>query len=261
MKEFSDLFKFDPTKAMCVGIERERFIVDEDGLIVPKSAEVLGLLPEGDRYGYELSACQLEDRVGPVRLHDVLGSLESNDREISIALKSLGLRDYFTEVAPFDMDLTVFKDPTNRYQEIVKNMPVETLRAACRVAGTHVHIGMPDMKTALKVYNGVINEWERLAGIIDGSHGERLKIYQQMAPRYKPVAYQSERDFYRDACDNGFDTDPRKNWQLIRITIHGTIEFRMGGATASHTLVNQFVKECYNSCDRVYAPLVSQFAW
>lgn len=261
MKEFLELFKFDPIKAMHVGIERERFIVNANGEIVPKAKKVLNLLPTGDRYGYELSASQLEDRIGPVKLDEVTEALKSNDREISVALKVLKLGDHFTEVAPFDMDLTVYDDPTGRYQKIVKDMPIDILRAACRVAGTHVHIGMPNMKTALKVYNGVIHHWKDLAKIIDKSDGERLEIYKMMAKRYEPIPYKSVEEFYSDACEHGFDKDPRKNWQLIRITVHGTIEFRMGGATSSHALVKKFASECYRVCDGIYSPIVNCFAW
>ena len=159
------------------------------------------------------------------------------------------------------MDLTVYDDPTGRYQQIIKNMPIDILRAACRVAGTHVHIGMPNMKMALKVYNGVIHHWANLAEIINESKGERLEIYKMMAKSYEPVPYKSVEEFYKDACSQGFEKDPRKNWQLIRITVHGTIEFRMGGATASHTLINKFARECYRVCDGIYAPSVSCFAW
>ena len=90
---------------------------------------------------------------------------------------------------------------------------------------------------------------------------ERLDIYKMMAQRYEPIPYESVQEFYNDACSHGFDTDPRKNWQLIRITVHGTIEFRMGGATASHALVNKFARECYRVCEGIYAPSVSCFAW
>lgn len=256
--KFCSLFRFDKEKAMFVGVERERFIVNRNGAIVPLSKQVLDLLPKDNTYGYELSATQLEDRVGPIHLGRLTEFLEKNDRQIRIALDALNLSDLFLEVAPYDMDLTVFDDPTGRYQRIVKNMPTEILRAACRVAGTHVHVGMPDFETALSVYNKVIKNWEPLCDLINHSNGERIKIYKEMAPDFKPKEYSTIEEFYSDAVVRGFDQDPRKNWQLIRVTVHGTIEFRMGGATSSHEEIVRFATACHNSCATAYYPLVTQ---
>lgn len=251
MEDFVGLFKFDPTNALCVGVERERFLVNDSGFPVPKSESVLEILPNDGAFGYELSACQLEDRVGPIPLSQLVMGLEINDLKITKALNKLKVNEAFYEVAQEDMDLSVYNDPTGRYQQIVKNMPKEILLAACRVAGTHVHVGMPDMESALKVYNEVIKHWKDLCTYIDNSNGERLQIYQQMAPGYCPKPYSSVEQFYDDALLQGFNEDPRKNWQLIRITIHGTIEFRMGGATSSHEKVFAFAKACHSLCSAV----------
>lgn len=249
MRNFFSLFKFDPSKVLCVGVERERFLVNESGDPVPESESVLNLLPKDNTFGYELSACQLEDRVGPVRLSDLLFGLRVNDLAIESALNKLGLKQAFYEVADENMDLTVFNDPTGRYQEIVKTMPRPVLLTACRLAGTHVHIGMPDLKTALQVYNEVIPKCDDLCASIDNSNGERLSLYREMVPGYQPIPYASLEHFYDDAVECGFDKDPRKNWQLIRITIHGTIEFRMGGTTASHDEVFRFATACHDLCE------------
>lgn len=248
MNKFIKLFKFDPVYSFYVGVERERFITDDQGFPIPKSAEVLALLPTDNRFGYELSACQLEDRVGPVQMADLAEALQNNDTEISQAVDCLGLKQRFMEVAPVDMDLTVYNDPSGRYQQIVKTLPSEILLAACRVAGTHVHIGMPDMETALAVYNQVIRFTHGLCDYINNTNGERLAIYKQMAKSWQPKPYSTIKEFYEDAVAQGFAKDPRKNWQLIRITIHGTIEFRMGGATASIKEVISFASACLKIC-------------
>lgn len=249
-REFEELFKFEPRYRLYVGVERERFIVDELGNPLPMSKQVMETLPLSDSFGYELSACQLEDRVGPLKIGSLEGALRLNDEYIEEAVRSLGLHQRFMEVAPDHMDLTVFQDPTGRYQRITKNMPREVLLAACRVAGTHVHIGMPDITTALKVYNAVVGYWELLCGVIDHSGGERLAIYKKMAKDYEPLRYSSLDAFYQYACLSGFDSDPRKNWQLIRVTIHGTIEFRMAGATVNVSEVVEFAQICFDLCSK-----------
>jgi Glutamate-cysteine ligase family 2(GCS2) len=245
---FIELFQFDPSKVLYVGMERERFLTDKDYNPVPHAAKVLEILPNDRRFGYELSACQLEDRTYPVPIHSLYEALRANDHEITRVLQTLGLSQLFTEVAPLNMDLTVYKDPDGRYEQIVKFMPHEVLEAACRVAGTHVHIGMPDFKTALQVYNEVIPYWTYLSEMINHSRGERFRLYKIMAPNFEPRPYKSVEDFYQDAVAKNFADDPRKNWQLIRITRHGTIEFRMGGSTRSYDEVVGFAEECHRLC-------------
>jgi hypothetical protein len=42
--------------------------------------------------------------------------------------------------------------------------------------------------------------------------------------------------------------DPRKNWSEIRISAHGTIEFRLFGASASDDENMQWIRECHALC-------------
>jgi gamma-glutamyl:cysteine ligase YbdK (ATP-grasp superfamily) len=146
------------------------------------------------------------------------------------------------------MPLDVYPDPTGRYQKITRDMPREVLTAACRIIGTHVHIGMPDHETALRVYNRLCPYFEHLCEMGNGSFGERLAIYRQMAPKYKPTPYESWEDFYGSACKKGFVEDPRKCWTLIRISVHGTIEFRMFGATDNHERIVRWATKCHELC-------------
>lgn len=248
MQEFLSRFTYKPEFTLMVGVERERFLVNDNGTPQPKAEKVLQLLPKDGRFGYELSACQLEDRVGPLPISKVREQLAQNDEDIQEVLKFLGLHYAFCEVASVDMDTTVFNDPTGRYQQIVKRLKHEELLAACRVAATHVHVGMPNMETALRVYNQVIPQWVNLCEVIHHSNGERLSIYREMAPDYVPRPYESIEAFYNYARQHGFDSDPRQNWQLIRLSVHGTIEFRMGGATDSHDEVVAYAQDCHDLC-------------
>lgn len=247
INEFMEKFNFRKEKKMFIGIERESHITDRNGVIIPMAVKVLESIKD-EHFGYELSACQLESRTDPIELKYLKDALLKNDCIANSVLNALSFRCSHKEVAPFDMPLDVYPDPTGRYQQIVKNMPIEILRAACRVIGTHVHIGMPNHETALMVYNEVIHHTDELTTLGDGSNGERLGIYRIMAPDATPKAYMSWEDFYSTACAKGFDQDPRKCWTLIRISVHGTIEFRMFGTTDDLDTIIGWATRCWSFC-------------
>lgn len=263
IEKFRSLFSYDQGRAGAVGVEREILITNPAGEVVPMAHKVLTGLERGiyedawngpivhlekGAFGYELSACQIETRVGPCALEELNGLLQRRDRELSAAFRHYGLRALHSEVGPADMPLDVYPDPSGRYQQITKNMPREILLAACRVIGTHVHIGMPDHDTALRVYNHVIRHLAELCEMGNGSFGERLAIYKQMAPDYEPKPYASWEEYYQTALAKGFAEDPRKCWTLIRISVHGTIEFRMFGATDSLDRIVGWATRCHQLC-------------
>ena len=258
-KAFMDLFRFDPAKALSVGVEQECFLTDESGTILPFAPRIIAGLPNREddsllpRYGYELSACQLEYKIGPCHVGSVRDHLVKLEEELKVWEKSLGFKRLHSEVGPEDIPLDVYPDPSGRYQEIVKTMPRHVLLAACRVIGTHVHVGMPDLETALSVYNRVAPQCERLCAKGNGSFGERLEIYRTVAPECDPPQYVDWTGFYQTARAKGFDKDPRKCWTLIRISKHGTIEFRMFGATSSVERIASWVKLCHDLCAKAMA--------
>ena len=245
-------FRFDPAKTLYVGVERERFLCDGSGRIAPIASRVLKKLEDcGNAFGCELSACQLEDRVGPCQIGELEPALSENDYRITCAEGHPCAENFshqFMEIAPEDMPLDVYPDPSGRYQEITRNLPRHILLAACRVAGTHIHIGMPDHEAALRTYNGVISHCSALCERGNGSFGERLAIYRIMAPDYEPRPYKDWDEFARIAEEKGFQEDPRRCWTLIRISVHGTIEFRMFGATSSLSRIVEWAKLCRDLC-------------
>ncbi len=251
LQDFKSKFLFNGNKSLLVGIERESFLAKMDGRIAPLASKILPLINKNDdaRFGFELSACQLEDRVGPCSLEEASKELLKNENIIKKAEKQFDFKRLNNfEVASDSMPLDVYPDPTGRYQQITLDMPKSVLLAACQIIGTHIHVGMPDHETALKVYNKVIKECDRLCLLGDNSNGKRLEIYQIVAPENKPSCYRDWEDFYRHAINYGFASDPRNCWHLIRISIHGTIEFRTFGATSNLNLVMDWVKECRDLC-------------
>ena len=262
IQEFTNRFRFSPERAFYVGIERECFIIDGNGTIVPYAPRVLAHIREHgwqsvegkplfdleNAVGYELSACQIETRTRPLSIDQIGAELYWQDQELSRSLTQLGLSPLHAEVAPESMPLDVYPDPTGRYAAITKTMPQEILLAACRVIGTHVHIGMPDHETALRVYNRVIGECEALCALGDNSSGERLAIYKIVAPDASPKPFDTWEAFFQTALEEGYAEDPRKCWTLIRISGHGTIEFRMFGCTASLDRISSWARRCLRLC-------------
>jgi carboxylate-amine ligase len=248
--EFKNKFRFATKHAFKFGVEREFFIADKTGAIVPYAQSVYDRLRRecGDLFTYELSACQIESRTEIVSPSQLIESLRDCEVKLDGVLETLGLHKLSAEVASDDMPLDVYPDPDGRYKRIARAMPREVLLAACQVAGTHVHVGMPDAETALRVYNYVIHYCDELCVLGDNSNGRRLHIYSMVAPDPRPRAYGSWVNFFEEAQREGYAEEPRNCWKLIRITKHGTIEFRMFGATESIEQIAAWAFRCRELC-------------
>ena len=247
MNAFTDKFSFRPEWTLRTAVERERFITDASSTLVPHAMQVLEALTGSDgRFTNELSACQIEDRTGPFEVKDILDQLKYNDELLETACRTLGLKVLCAEVGPDDMCLDVF--PHERYQQMVQKMSMAELRAACQITGTHVHIGMPGPHTAINVYNQVISHLDELVEMGDNSKGRRLEIYRIVKPNCHPKPYNSWQDFNDQALALGFAENPRNNWDLIRISRHGTIEFRLFGVTKDREQVVFWARRCHELC-------------
>lgn len=256
MHQFARKFNYDPSRTGQVGIERECFLLDHTGAIVPRAEPILlayethwqrhTVLPL--KLGYELSACQLETQIGPCTLTDAPHVLAACDHVLSRMEEQLDFRRSYVEVAPDDMPLDVYPDETGRYQKISERMPLEVLRAACQVIGTHVHVGMPNHETCLRVYNSVVENCETLCQLGDHSSGRRLALYRVVAPNCDPPRYDTWSAYYAYASEHGFANNPRNCWHLIRMSQYGTIEFRTFGATPDLNEVAEYARQCHALC-------------
>jgi glutamate---cysteine ligase / carboxylate-amine ligase len=278
-EEYQGMFSFDREKSLAVGVERECFLL-RNGNISPIAPEVLAHLTTVGNgraccYGYELSACQLEDRTEyPCRVEEACDLLLRNEDELRQAEQTLGFSRRYCGVGPEDMPLDHY--PVDRYDRIVSQMTEEALRAACRVTGVHVHIGMPDKETALGVYNRVIRYFPMLCQIGCVHFDRRLDNYQIVAdfmdrnlPQHSrrirlfldhltngvscPPSYQSWDDFFSRAVEEGFADDPRLLWDFIRISKYGTIEFRVFDSTDDLDLIVFWASLCQSLCKTAMA--------
>jgi gamma-glutamyl:cysteine ligase YbdK (ATP-grasp superfamily) len=229
LSDFLAKFNFDSRGCGQVGIERERFLATQSGTAVPRSKDFLKMIDD-ERWIYELSACQIEDRVGPKNdLLELKLALLANDNHGQIAAKELGLEILAVE---FLMDLPLDIYDNKRYRNIVKNLPRQKLLAACQVAGVHLHFGAKNIEEAIDFNNELAGHFEELSRIGDHSQGKRLAAYRQMAPDFAPRRYLDQEHFFETARELRYAENPRNCWHLIRISIHGTVELRMFGSTA-----------------------------
>ncbi len=255
-EKFFERFKFDQEKIGCVGVEREQFTIDpKTGAVAPLAEKYLDCLRESGRlaqdysnFGYELSACQLESKIGPCQIGELHAKLSDSERTLDWADHVVGARRVNLEIASESMPLDIYPDPTGRYQVITKNMPHEVLSAACRVAATHIHVGMSNLSAAINAYNCAIKHTERLIALGDNSSGQRMALYRVMATQYMPNKIEDLSQFYDRSVVHSFSDDPRRCWTLIRISVHGTIEFRMFGATDSLDQIVEWATLCRDLC-------------
>ncbi|MCA9354737.1 MAG: hypothetical protein KC877_04420 [Candidatus Kaiserbacteria bacterium] len=249
-KEFLAKFTFKPERAFMVGVERECFLRQVgSGIIQDQAAAVHALMeasPYARHFSPELSACQYEYKTDPLAISDLGEQLELLEATLQQQLAEIGLYGDFTEVAEETMPLTVY--PNSRYLKIVDTLPTEVLSAACRVAGTHVHVGMPNLATAIMIYNHIRDRVRQLRELGDHSNGARLRLYEVVAPQFDPPLVAGERGLYKLALERGFAQNPRDWWSEMRITIYGTIEFRSFGSTPSVPEIEKWARFCRQLC-------------
>lgn len=227
--DFLKKFKFNKKNKGLIGVEREYFLISTDGIPVPGTADFLKKIND-KKWTYELSACQVEVRTHPEKkLENIRTQLIQNDQKGRAVANKLGMNLCNIEVAPKNMSLDVYPDP--HYVKIAKTIPQEKLKAACRVAATHIHIGMPDLETAIKSANHLRNYMDYLCRLGDHSDGKRLQLYKKMAIDWIPMCYKNTTHLFEVAKKQGFADNPRDCYHLIRISIHGTVELRMFGVT------------------------------
>lgn len=227
---FFSQFCFNQSLAGARGVECEYFLTDDSGMPVPRSAEFLERIDD-PAWTYELSACQVEFRTVPEHsVTKIVTSIENARYRATTVAQAMGIQLKAYEVSSDKMPLDVYPHDA-RYQELAKILPHETLKAACRVAGIHIHWGADSLQDAIDTHNAVVEHLKYFMMKGDHSDGERLRLYRVMASNWKPPRYESPDHLYAVAKEQGFLTNPRDCWHLVRISRHGTVELRMFGMT------------------------------
>lgn len=229
IEKFLLRYRFNPKMKGMVATERERFIVDQNGMPVPKS-EILLKNSKNRMRTYEFSACQIEDRTLPKSDDtDILLALLKNENDGIETAHRLGFHLVPYEVAPEDMPLDVYPDP--RYLAIRKTLTPEVVSAACRVGSVQILLGAENWETALQIYQNARQHLNELCKAGDHSNGLRMKLYRKMAPRSQPPDYRNVSDVFEDARSENFLLSHKNNWRILRFHPYGYVEFRMFGNT------------------------------
>ncbi len=240
---------FAPELTGNVSIEWEGFTAElcngiECGLIhppvvapVPRAPEFLTRISVRDsekRWESELYRGQVEFRTAPHRdfesLWDDLDSGIDQGRKVA---HTMGCSLQSMPCAPENILLEVY--PIERYEKMAQALIDQgqewRLRAACRVAALQMSYGCSDIDHALRVFNAAALRLPELIAIEGSSGAERLRLYCQMAPNWHPPQIESVEHFDQLAKAQGFATNIRNCYWLIRLNRHGTVEFRMWGST------------------------------
>ncbi len=235
------------------GIERERFIVDSFGRIVPSIEVLLPKVHEIARknnlpdnlFTYELFAGQIEDRtLHCSSLKELKKSMTLNDQVILEAGKNLNLCFDCCEMVEEDR-VTCFKVSSFslRHKKIWEAISSERKIAASVVAAVHVHISV-DEKEIVDVLNlcreDVVN---KLIYIGDHSNLKRINTYKIMAETEGiPPIFSSFSDLMKYINEKGGE---KNVWDLVRYKPSTkTVEFRMFGSTESTEEIIGYVEAC-----------------
>lgn len=249
---FSNQFNFVPLKSGMIGLELEAWLT-RDGNLFPDNQRIRSgykhTLPPGVEADTELAAAQLELRsTAPVphrklseHVRLLLKAVGTLERDAGV---DLALRGYIPNWNPAITN-------TERYQKIAAGLSWLQLAAACSTAGLHVHIGMPDMETALRAYNRAIgalpNLMERYAS------PERMTAYKRVTPFWNPVPLTNVEELYALAREQGFIEDLKRWWALVRISRFGTLEVRVADATRDIGTILAYAEACLHICEEVHS--------
>jgi glutamate---cysteine ligase / carboxylate-amine ligase len=227
-----------------VGIEEELLLVDaETHLLTARAAEVLGVMEstEGSA-GHEAYAAQIELRSRPCRdaatAGEELRALRAAAQEAGATLMGAGLH-------PADDDGDSELVDADRYRRVARMM--RGLFARTPEAALHVHVGVPDPETAIRVFNGLRGHLPLLQGLSanspwwfgrdSGLASARYALVRTYPGRGVPAAF-PDFDAYLAATEQtlaagGIDEYTLLWWDVRPHPRLGTVELREMDAQSS----------------------------
>ena len=184
-----------------IGIEDELFLLDEHGALAPVAAAVLARLdlPEG-LAGHELFAAELELRSPPSRTAEEAVEALAHGRAAVAAAGAVPMVAGLHPGAEFGdaehTDLPRYEGVGAEMRGLLRRTPECAL---------HVHVGMPDPETAIRVANGLRTHLPLLAGLAanspfwhgldSGLHSARAALVRAYPGRGVPRAYRDFGDY------------------------------------------------------------------
>ena len=157
--------RFGSSRTLSIGVEEELLLVDDECCLAPRSEEAIDALgPEMAKHvSTEIFATQLELKTGICE--DADGAL----RELSDLRRQVDLRGFTLAGAGLHPDDDE-EDPSfvekPRYETVQKDLATLLRTPPC---GLHVHVGMPDPETAVRVGNVLRNHLPLLQALTANS--------------------------------------------------------------------------------------------
>jgi glutamate---cysteine ligase / carboxylate-amine ligase len=226
--------KFGVQPALALGVEEELLLVDDDHALRDRDPEILGGLDAGaGSLQAELFRAMVEAQ-SPVSatVREAVGALREARREIlrSSHLIGVGLHP---SSEPGESEV----HQTPRFAKIEQSLQGILRTPIC---GQHIHVGMPDEETAVRVYNGIRTHVPLLnalaanspfwGGRDSGLASTRTVVFRSypraaMAPEFRD--YRHFCDVTRQVCVAADLADYTHIWWDVRIHPGlGTIEVR-----------------------------------
>ena len=107
-------------------------------------------------------------------------------------------------------------------------------------------IGFTDTGDRLGLYREVVN-----SGL---AKSQRILLFEKhLTTAPTPPPYASWQEFHQRGQREGFDSDPRRLWDFIRLSRHGTIEFRVFDTTSDIDLIVNWAQVCHDLCQQAMA--------
>ena len=226
-----------PTSEFSVGVEEEMHLVDpESHRLTPAATEVLARLdlPEG-RAGHEAYAAQIELRTPPCADTTEVRAVQAENRAAATAAGATLMGAGLHPTATWGEAEVVDKPRYDGIGESMRDVFGRTPEAAL-----HVHIGMPDAETTIRVFNGLRRHLPLLIGLAanspwwfghdSGLASARRAVVRPYPGRGIPPAFDSW-DHYLDHLkrleESGGPSDYTLVWWDIRPHPRlGTVEIR-----------------------------------
>lgn len=136
---------------LTMGVEEEFLLLERDGGVAPRAAEVVRQAGLDEQVKQEFMACQLETTTGVVTdLAELRRELMWLRLTAADAAARNGVRLVAAGVPPLQPDgPAVVLSDEGRYRELARRFPGAT--ASGTACGCHVHIGVPDRELAAAV--------------------------------------------------------------------------------------------------------------
>jgi len=278
-------FSFNPSPAGTTGVEMEWILVDRaTGAQVPLAPRLLSML-EGDRQRIkaELFTSMIEINTD---VHLGTAACMHELAHLSTRLRTL--------LAPLDADLLAsgthpfahWRDQRTsdnpRYARLLERL--QWMARRFNIFGIHVHIGMPDGDTCIRVMNQLLPIMPAFLAISANSpfwHGDdtglaaaRIKIFEGLSQGGMPFYFHDWRDFEhcvaRLLATGSIDSIRDIWWEMRPHPDFGTLEIRIGDMPLTRTDTEAYIAYVRAECmaalrapdpRRVHPSLVRENRW